>query len=90
MIEKYRNFVRGVSAGRIGKAGVVSLDELAPKERRARVVAGDRMYLKPNGSFLMVENNRGEYIGRVEMKHGQRLARLRSIRTATRLACQTW
>jgi len=60
----------------IGKAGVVTLSELAPKEKRARVVAGDRVNLKANGSLLTVESSRGEYIGRVETKHSQRLARL--------------
>jgi tetratricopeptide (TPR) repeat protein len=60
----------------IGKAGVVTLSELAPKEKRARVVAGDRVNLKANGSLLTVESSRGEYIGRVEPKHAQRLARL--------------
>jgi tetratricopeptide (TPR) repeat protein len=60
----------------IGKAGVVTLNDLAPKEKRARVVAGDRVYLKANGSILTVESSRGEYIGRVEPKHAQRLARL--------------
>jgi hypothetical protein len=54
----------------------VTLTELAPKEKRARVVAGDRVILKPNGSILTVESGRGEYIGRVEPKHAQRLSRL--------------
>jgi hypothetical protein len=60
----------------IGKAGVVTLEALAPKEKRARVVAGDRVVLKPGGAILTVESGRGEYIGRVEAKHAQRLARL--------------
>lgn len=60
----------------IGKAGVVVLEDLAPKERRARVVAGDKVNLKADGSFLTVGDSRGEYIGRVEPKHAQRLARL--------------
>jgi tetratricopeptide (TPR) repeat protein len=60
----------------IGKAGVISLYELAPKEIRARMVAGDKVYLKVGGSMLTVENSRGEYLGRVEPKHAQRLARL--------------
>jgi hypothetical protein len=60
----------------IGKAGVVTLLELAPKENRARTVAGDKANLKVNGSFLAVENGRGEYLGRVEPKHAQRLIRL--------------
>jgi hypothetical protein len=60
----------------IGKAGVVTLNDLAPKEKRARVVAGDRVVLKAKGSLLSVESSRGEYVGQVEPKHAQRLARL--------------
>ena len=60
----------------IGKAGVVTLSDLAPKEKRARVVAGDRVNLKVDGAVLTVASSRGEYIGRVEKKHTQRLARL--------------
>jgi hypothetical protein len=60
----------------IGKAGVVTLFDLAPKELRARVVAGDKVSLKVNGAILVVESSRGEYIGRVEPKYGQRLIRL--------------
>ena len=60
----------------IGKAGVVNLNDLAPKEKRALVVAGDRVNLKASGSLLTVESSRGEYVGRVEPKHAQRLARL--------------
>jgi len=60
----------------IGKAGVVTLQELAPKEKRARTVAGDKAVLKVDGSFLMVENGHGEYLGKVEPKHTRRLIRL--------------
>jgi hypothetical protein len=60
----------------IGKAGVVVLVDLAPKEERALTVAGDKAVLKINGSSLMVENGRGEYLGKVEPKHSQRLVRL--------------
>ena len=60
----------------IGKAGVVTLIELAPKEKRALTVAGDKASLKIEGSFLVVENGRGEYLGKVEPKHAQRLVRL--------------
>jgi tetratricopeptide (TPR) repeat protein len=60
----------------IGKAGVVTLSDLASKEKRARVLAGNRVILKANGSVLTVESGRGEYIGRVETKHARRLARL--------------
>jgi Tetratricopeptide repeat len=60
----------------IGKAGVVTLEELAQKEKRASTVAGDKAVLKIEGSYLVVENSRGEYLGRVEPKHAPRLVRL--------------
>jgi len=60
----------------IGKAGMVTLYELAPKENRARMVAGDKVYLKVDGSVLSVENSRGNYMGKVESKYTQRLIRL--------------
>jgi tetratricopeptide (TPR) repeat protein len=60
----------------IGKAGVVALEELAPKEKRASTVAGDKAVLKTEGSALVVENGRGEYLGKVEAKHAMRLVRL--------------
>jgi hypothetical protein len=60
----------------IGKAGVVTLQELAPKEKRAITVAGDKAVMKVEGSYLVMENGRGEYLGRVEPKHARRLIRL--------------
>ena len=60
----------------IGKAGAVNLYHLAPPEILARMVAGDRVYLKVDGASLIVENSRGEYLGQVEPKHGQRLIKL--------------
>jgi len=60
----------------IGKAGEVTLYELAPKENRARMVAGDKVYLKVDGPVLSVENSRGNYMGKVEPKYTQRLIRL--------------
>ena len=59
-----------------GKAGVVDLYNLAPRETLAKMVAGDRVYLKIDESSLTVENGRGEYLGQVEPKHGQRLIKL--------------
>ena len=40
------------------------------------MVAGDKVLLKVDGNSLLVENRRGEYMGRVEPKTAQRLARL--------------
>ena len=59
-----------------GKAGAVNLHRLAPAEVLARVVAGDRVYLKLDSPNLVVEDGHGQYLGQVEPKHGQRLIRL--------------
>jgi len=59
-----------------GKAGVVKLQQLGPKEVLARMVAGDRVELEVNDGNLSVKNEAGEVLGMVEAKHGQRLARL--------------
>jgi len=59
-----------------GKAGVVNLYRLAPGETLAKMVAGDRVYLKVDGSSLIIQDGRGEYLGQVEPKHGQRLIKL--------------
>jgi len=59
-----------------GKAGVVNLCRLAPRETLAKMVAGDRVYLRVDGSSLIAQDGRGEYLGQVEPKHGQRLIKL--------------
>ncbi len=60
----------------VGKTGVVNLYRLAPPEILAKTVAGDRVNFKLDGPSLKVENSRGEYLGQVEPKHGQRLIKL--------------
>ena len=59
-----------------GKAGVVNLYRLAPREVLAGMVAGDRVHLRISNSGLIVENSSGQYLGEVEPKHGARLLRL--------------
>ena len=59
-----------------GKAGIVHLHRPAPPEVLARMVAGDRVRLKIEGSTLVVENGSGECLGRVAPKHSQRLIKL--------------
>ena len=59
-----------------GKAGVVNLQHLAPKERLARLVAGDKVFLKITAADLIITDAQGEYIGQVASKYGQRLIRL--------------
>ncbi|MFC1917765.1 tetratricopeptide repeat protein [Chloroflexota bacterium] len=60
----------------IGKAGMVHLYELAPREVLARMTAGDRVNLKVSGNTLSVENSDHEYLGQVELRHSQRLVKL--------------
>ncbi len=59
-----------------GKAGVVNLYRLGSWEVLAKMVAGDKAYLKIDGSSLIVGNAQGEYLGQVEPKHEQRLMKL--------------
>jgi tetratricopeptide (TPR) repeat protein len=59
-----------------GKAGVVNLYRLAPPEVLARMAAGNKAYLKVDGSGLTVTNIRGEYLGQVEPRYAQRLIKL--------------
>ena len=60
----------------IGKAGVVNLHHLGSPKVMLKMVAGDRVHLKVVGSNLIAENSRGEYLGQVEPKQGQRLIKL--------------
>ncbi|MFC1932094.1 tetratricopeptide repeat protein [Chloroflexota bacterium] len=60
----------------VGKAGIVNLYRLGSPAILARTVAGGRVNLKIDGPNLIAENNRGEYLGQVEPKHGQRLIKL--------------
>jgi tetratricopeptide (TPR) repeat protein len=62
--------------GEMGKAGVVSLQDLAPKEVLAKMAAGNQVYLKVRGRQLAIENESGDYLGLVEPPHGFRLAKL--------------
>ncbi len=57
----------------IGRAGVVKLLQQAPNAVLARMSAGDEVLLKVEGQSLLVESAGGEYLGRVEPKHAQRL-----------------
>jgi hypothetical protein len=48
----------------------------ANQEVLARMTAGDRLALRPEGNVLMIENTRGEHVGEVEPKLGLRLLKL--------------
>ena len=58
-----------------GKTGVTTLHRVDP-ETLARMTAGDRVQLRPQGNSLIVESTRGEYMGEVEPKLGLRLLKL--------------
>ena len=60
----------------IGKAGMDNLLALAPKEILARMVAGDKVYLKIEGISLVAADSRGEYLGKVTPRYSQRLIKL--------------
>jgi tetratricopeptide (TPR) repeat protein len=58
-----------------GKTGMTTLHRVN-QEVLARMTAGDRVELRPEGNVLLVENTRGEYLGEVEPKLGLRLLKL--------------
>jgi hypothetical protein len=60
----------------IGKAGIVNLYQIASPERLVKMMAGDKVILKPQGSSLVVDTVHGEYLGLVPSKQGQRLVKL--------------
>lgn len=60
----------------IGKAGVVNLENLAAPSILARMSAGNQVSLRVRGQSLTVETAEGEYLGKVEPRHGLRLIKL--------------
>ncbi len=74
--EKRREVSPDLFIGEMGKAGVVNLQSLAPRELLARMAAGNQVHLKVKGRQLVVENDQGEYLGLIEPPHGFRLARM--------------
>ena len=62
--------------GDVGKAGVFNLHDVASGPVLAKMSAGDQVFLKVVGQQLNVENEDGEYLGKLEPQYGYRLARL--------------
>jgi tetratricopeptide (TPR) repeat protein len=60
----------------IGKAGVVNLHNVAPKNVLAKTAFGDRVHLKTEGQRLIVSTESGDYLGEVEPTQGLRLIKL--------------
>ena len=59
-----------------GKSGSISLTRLPPDGAHLHVAPGDAVQLRLAGKGLTVESTDGLYLGEVEPKQGQRLARL--------------
>jgi hypothetical protein len=62
--------------GDVGKAGVFNLHDVASASILAKMSAGDQVFLKVQGQQLTVENEDGEYLGKLEPQYGYRLSRL--------------
>jgi hypothetical protein len=60
----------------IGKAGILNLYQIPSADRLVKTMAGDKVILKRQESSLAVESIRGEYLGLVPSKLGQRLLKL--------------
>lgn len=60
----------------IGKAGVVVLENLAATAILARISAGNQVSLRVRGQSLIAETAEGEYLGKVESRHGLRIIKL--------------
>ncbi|HEY7834335.1 MAG TPA: hypothetical protein VIG30_12240, partial [Ktedonobacterales bacterium] len=56
-----------------GKTGFSNLLDTAPPEVRARLTAGDQVYLHVHGRALLVRNAAGETVGRIEPRVANRL-----------------
>jgi tetratricopeptide (TPR) repeat protein len=60
----------------IGKAGVVNLYQIATSDKLVKMMAGDKVFLKPQEGSLAVVNIRGVYLGLVPSKYAQKLLKL--------------
>ncbi|MCL4465776.1 MAG: tetratricopeptide repeat protein [Chloroflexi bacterium] len=56
-----------------GKTGFTSLVQPGPKGTLSRMAAGDEVFLVPEGRALVVQNAKGEHLGKVEPRLSQRL-----------------
>ncbi len=59
-----------------GRSGSISLTRLPPGGAHLHVAPGDAVQLRVTGGGLTVESPEGLYLGEVELRQGQRLARL--------------
>lgn len=57
----------------MGKTGITTLTRTPGKKALAAVTTGDKVYLRPQGRVLYVQNARNETVGQIEPKLSQRL-----------------
>lgn len=74
--EERRKAAPDLFIGDVGKAGVFNLHKVASGPVLAKMSAGDQVFLKVQGQQLIVENEDGEYLGKLEPQYGYRLSRL--------------
>jgi tetratricopeptide (TPR) repeat protein len=74
--EERRKAAPHIFIGDVGKAGVFNLHDVVPGPVLAKMSAGDQVFLKVQGQQLIVENEDGEYLGKLEPQYGYRLSRL--------------
>lgn len=60
----------------MGKAGVVDLHNVAPRNLLAKIGFGDQVSLEMRGQHLVVISEGGDYLGEVEPRQGLRLVKL--------------
>ena len=60
----------------VGKTGVVNLYRLGPPEVLSKTATGSKVNLRIEGTSLIANNIRDEYLGRIEPKHAQRLIKM--------------
>jgi hypothetical protein len=60
----------------VGKAGVVNLQDVAPKSILVKMTPGEKVFLDVRNQDTIVKNEGGEYLGVIEPGHGLRLAKL--------------
>jgi hypothetical protein len=60
----------------MGKAGVVNLHNVAPRNLLAKIGFGDQVRLDTRGQHLIVKSESGDYLGEVEPRQASRLVKL--------------
>ena len=60
----------------VGRAGVVNLQDVAPRSLLVKLAPGEEVFLDTRSQDSIIKNFKNEYIGTIEPEHGLRLAKL--------------